>query len=67
MIEMLAVCCPLTLLQSTLKNTLCSGELEEIEPEEGELLSQVTLLVTAKVKAAGPPRPTSMKRFPKVL
>ena len=65
--EMLAVCWPLTLLQSTLKKTLCSGELEEIEPEEGELLSHVTLLVTAKVKAAGPPRPTSMKRFPKVL
>ena len=65
--EMLAICWPLTLLKSTLKKTLCSGELEEIVPEEGEFLSHVMLFVTSKVKQVGPPRLTSMKRFPKVL
>ena len=63
----LAVCVPLNLLQSTEKKTRCSGELEEIEPEEGEILSHVALLVAAQVKGAGPPELTSMKRFPKVL
>ena len=65
--EMLAICWPLTLLKSTLKKTLCSGELEEIEPEEGEILSHVALLVAAQVNGAGPPELTSMKRLPKVL
>ena len=56
----LAVCEPLNLLQSTLKKTRCSGELAEIEPDEGEMVSHDTLLVPTQVKGAGPPELTSM-------
>lgn len=59
-----AVCTPDTLLQSTERKTLCSGELGEMEPFDGEMVTHGALLVTVNVNGVGPPAPTSTKRFP---
>ncbi len=59
-----ALSAPVTLLQSTLRNTRCSGEVAEIEPLEGEISSQEALLLALKVNGVGPPALTSTKRLP---
>ena len=55
---------PDTWLQSTLRKTRCSGELGEMEPFAGDIISQDALLVAVNVNGVGPPAPTSTKRLP---
>lgn len=61
-----AVSAPVTLLQSTEKNTRTSGLLVLTDPLFGEIFSHDALLVTVKVNGEGPPAPTSTKRVPNV-
>jgi len=62
-----AVLTPLPRLDQSLtfKNTLSSGLVGEMDPDEGEVSIQETLLETSKLKELGPPAPTSTKRFGK--
>jgi len=62
-----AVLTPLSRLDQslTLKNTLSSGLVGEMDPDEGEVSTQEALLETSKSKELGPPAPTSTKRFGK--
>lgn len=52
------------LLQSTEKNTRCSGELGDTLPLLGEIWSQEALAVTVNANGLGPPAPMSTNRFP---
>jgi len=62
-----AVLTPLSRLDQSLilKNTLSSGLVGEMDPDEGEASTQEALLETSKSKELGPPAPTSTKRFGK--